>query len=94
MKQISIKAFNEVMNNKRKFKTQEINGHIGVTDYVQGNQGEYNEKFIFYKHPDFPEGVFLRETLTTDSYGENESITKVELVEGKEKTVTIFEPVN
>ena len=89
-----IKAFNEVMSNKKVHKTQEITGHIGVPENYEGSQGEYNEKFIFYKHKDFPEGVFLRETLQTDSYGDNESIVEVKFVEGKEKIVTIFEPVN
>lgn len=93
MKQVSINSFNAVMNDKRKFKTQEIQGHIGVPSDGEGNQGEYNEKFIFYKHPDFPEGVFLRETITTDSYGYNESITKIEFVEGREKIVTVYEPI-
>jgi len=89
-----IKAFNEVMSNKKAYKTNTERGHTGVPDDSEGNQGEYNEKFIFYKHKDFPEGVFLRETLQTDSYGDYESIVEVMFVEGKEKTITIFEPVN
>jgi hypothetical protein len=92
--QVSIKAFNEVMQNKRKYLTQQTQGHIGVPDDGEGNQGEYNEKFMFYKHPEFPEGVFLKETLESDSYGSNDSIVKVEFVVGKEKQITIFESVN
>jgi hypothetical protein len=93
MKTITINSFNEVMNNKNKYKTQTTFGHIGVPEDGEGNQGEYNEKFIFYKHPEFPEGIFLRETINSDSYGYNESIVKVEFVEGKEKTVTVYEPI-
>ena len=93
MKTVTIKSFNEVMNDKRKYKTQTTTGHTGVPDDWEGSQGEYNEKFIFYKHPEFPEGVFLRETTNTDSYGNNESVVKVEFVEGKEKTVTVYEPI-
>lgn len=94
MKQISISSFNDVMNNKSKYLVQKTNGHTGVPDDSDGEQGEYNEKFIFYKHPEFPEGVFLRETTETDSYGYDEHVTKIEFVEGREKTITIFEPVN
>jgi hypothetical protein len=89
-----IRAFNEVMGNKKAYITNTNRGHTGVPDDGEGNQGEYNETFIFYKHKDFPEGVFLRETINTDSYGDNESIVEVKFVEGKEKTITIFEPVN
>lgn len=94
MKQISISSFNDVMNNKSKYLVQKPNGHTGVPDGSDGEQREYNEKFIFYKHPAFPEGVFLRETIETDSYEYDEHVTKIEFVERREKTITIFEPVN
>jgi len=93
MKTVTIKSFNEVMSNKSSYKTQTTIGHTGVPDDGEGNQGEYNEKFIFYKHPEFPEGVFLRETIHTDSYGYNESIEEVQFVEGKEKMITVYEPI-
>ena len=89
-----IKGFNEVMSNKKAYITQRETGHIGVPDDGEGNHGEYNEKFIFYKHKDFPEGAFLRETIHTDSYGGNDSIVEIKFVSGHEKTITIFEPVN
>lgn len=94
MKLVPIHAFNEVMNNKKLYKTQEVTGYTGVPSNGEGNQGEYNEKFLFYKHPDFPEGIFLRETWITDSYGYNASIEKIEFVEGKEKLVTVFESIS
>ena len=61
--------------------------------YLQGNQGEYNETFKFYKHPGIPNGVFMRETYYTDSYGSNQNLVAVEFVKGKEKTITVFEPM-
>jgi len=93
MSQQLIKAFNEVMSNKKSYVSQKEMGHIGVPDDGEGNEGEYNERFVFYKHKDFPEGVFLRETLQTDSYGYDESIVEVKFVEGKEKVVIVFEPI-
>ena len=88
-----IKAFNEVMSNKKAYKVQETKGHQGLGSYGE-SQGEYNETFIFYKHQDFPENIFLKETIETDSYGSNEHTSNITFVEGKEKTITIFEPVN
>jgi len=93
MSQQLIKAFNEVMSNKKSYISQKEMGHIGVPDDGEGNEGEYNERFVFFKHKDFPEGVFLRETLQTDSYGYDESIVEVKIVEGKEKVVIVFEPI-
>jgi hypothetical protein len=89
-----IKAFNEVMSNKNAYITQEQSGHRGIPDNsYDGEQGEYNEKFIFYKHKDFPEGVFLRETYHTDSYGSGEFLEEIKFVTGKEKMVVVFEAV-
>lgn len=88
-----IKAFNEVMSKKSSYLAQTGTGHTGVPQDRDGYQGEYNETFIFYKHPDFPENLFLRETIHTDSYGEGASIVEVKFVEGKEKKITIFEPI-
>ena len=87
-----IKAFNDVMANRNAYKVQEIKGHQGLGSYGE-SQGEYNETFIFYKHKDFPENIFLRETIETDSYGDNEYTASITFVEGKEKTVTIYEPL-
>jgi len=73
---------------------QEVKGHIGVPEGGDdGNQGEYNEKIIYYKHPGLPEGVFMQEIYQTDSYGYDYSLTEVNFVKGKEKKVTVFEPI-
>jgi len=71
----------------------EKQGHIGVPEDQDGNQGEYNETFKFYKHPRLPEGVFMQETWQTDSYGYNEFIESIQFVKGREKKVTVFEPI-
>lgn len=84
----------ELLSNKHKYFISESKGHTGIgeNDY-DGNQGEYNETFKFYSHPGLPEGIFMRETYNTDSYGSNVSLIKVEFVKGKKKEVTVFEPI-
>lgn len=98
---INIKDFNEVMsslksnNTKKKYFVSESKGHIGIPDNCyDGEQGEYNERFEFFRHPDFPENIFMKITYITDSYGDNETKENIEFVEGKVKTVTVYEPIN
>lgn len=95
MKEVSIETLNDFLKNKNKYFVNEVRGHIGISDdNYDGVQGEYNEFFKFFKHPEFPEDIFLKETYQTDSYGENTYLTKYEFVKGKEKLVTVFEPIN
>jgi hypothetical protein len=90
---ILLSDLQDLLKNKSKYKVNTETGHIGVAQDGEGNQGEYNEKFIFYKHPGLPEGVFMKETHTTDSYGYDFTLQNVEFVKGKEKTITVFEPI-
>lgn len=85
----------DLLNNKSKYRHSEQTGHIGISraNDWEGSQGEYNERFVFYRHPELPEGYFLRETYQTDSYANNESIVQIEFVKGREKQVTVFEPI-
>ena len=99
MESISIKVLNELMSvsTKRKYKINQLPGHNGVdneSSSSQGYQGEYNETFEFYQHPEMPKNIFLKITMRTDSYGENDFIHEIQFVEGKEKTITIYEPIN
>lgn len=92
---ISLQTLNELFNNKSKYFKNHKKGHQGIgNNNSNGHQGEHNEYFKFYKHPELPEGVFMRETYNTDSYGDNDFIVKVEFVKGKEKQITVFEPLN
>lgn len=92
---IEVKVLQELFNNKHKYFLNNEKGHVGVPDnhWGGGVQSEYNETFKFYRHPDMSENLFMRETWITDSYGENDSIKKIEFVEGKEKVVKVFESV-
>ncbi len=54
-----------------------------------GSQGEYDEIQEVYDLN--YEGLFLKLTLTTDSYGNNETISSIQLVKPTTKTVTVYE---
>jgi len=93
--QVSIKVLNELLSEKTrsKYKVSSQQGHQGVPQNADGYQGEYNETFEFYQHPDMPSNIFLRLTKHTDSYGDNKSIVEYQFVEGKAKQVTVYEPI-
>ncbi len=88
-----LKDLQELFKNKKKYKTSEKQGHIGVPEDGEGNQGEYNEKWIFYKHPGLPEGVFMAETYHTDSYANEYYLVEMNFVKGVEKKITVYEPI-
>lgn len=90
---VTIKDLKDFFSNKRVYRINKALGHQGVGDDGDGRQGEYNESFIFYRHPNFPENVFFKETYQTDSYGDRDQLIKIELVEGREKTITVYEPI-
>ncbi len=91
---ILLKDLQDLLTNKHKYFMQESKGHTGIADdSYEGSQGEYNERLKFYKHPGLPEGIFMKETWVSDSYGNNDSIQSITFVKGKEKTVTVFEPI-
>lgn len=94
METISIKVLNELFSNKThsKYRISTGDGHQGIID-SDGRQGEYNERFEYLQHPDMPKNIFLQITYRSDSYGDNESIYEYKFVEGKAKTITIYEPI-
>ena len=67
--------------------------HEEVVNEVNGDyasQGENGESFKVYD-VGLPDGLFLKVTTITDSYGYNEAVGGVEFVKGKEKKVTVYE---
>jgi len=94
MESIKISVLQELFKNKSKYEINSVSGHRGIeADAYYGRQGEYNETFIYYRHPEFPENIFMKETYRTDSYGNGDMLQSVEFVKGKEKTITVFEPI-
>lgn len=91
---ISVDVLKELFNNKSKYKISEDKGHQGITSNDYGGvQAEYNERFVYYRHPQMPNNLFLRETYHTDSYGYNETINSIDFVEGREEITTVYKPI-
>lgn len=91
---ILLKDLQDLLKNKLKYKVNEVKGHTGIINNSDdGSQGEYNETFIYYKHFGLPEGIFMRETYQPDSYGSDDILTEVVFIKGKEKKITVFEPI-
>lgn len=57
-----------------------------------GEQGEEGVSFEVYK-TSF-DGMYVKLTIKTDSYGDNERITGIQFVKPTTKTVSVFEPVS
>jgi hypothetical protein len=86
---IKISTLNDFFTNKQKYFV-----NTSTTESYGSYEGSYDEYFKYYKHPDFPQNVFIRETIRTNSYKTDDFVYEMSLVEGKEKTITIFEPIN
>lgn len=90
---ILLSDLQDLLKNKNKYFQFEKTGLTPIPEDGEGNQGESNEIFKFYKHPGLPEGVFMRETYNSDSYGYNYALSSITFVKGVEKTIKIFEPI-
>ena len=83
----------DLFKNKSKYYETEIPGKTPIAAGACGILGKHNEKFRFYKHPGLPEGIFMKEIHLSDSYGGDFTLSSIEFVEGKEKTITVYEPI-
>lgn len=91
---ILLEDLQDLLKNKQNYKLQTEKGHQGISNFTyDGEQEEYNETLVFYKHPGLPDNVFMKETYRTDSYGNNDFLYSVEFIEGKAKTITVYEPI-
>lgn len=95
MESIKLDVLNELLQSetRKKYFLNKENGHFGVPRDGEGYQGEYNETFEYYKHPELPENVFLQITKHTDSYGCDPTIVEFKFVKGVAKQVTVYEPI-
>lgn len=57
----------------------------------EGDQGESGLSYEVCSTP--IEGLFVKLTINTDSYGDNEFVAGVEFVQPIQKTVTNYEPI-
>ena len=89
---IQISVLNDLFLNKHLYHINTIGGYQGIPESEdEGIQGEYNEYFKIYRHPDMPENLFMKETWHTDSYGYDEALQSVTFVKSGKKTITVYE---
>jgi len=74
-------------NRSKKLNTEVIHKVEG-----EGSQGDYGLTYEIYPCP-FDSKVFISLRITTDSYGDNESVTGITFVTLTTKTVTSYEPI-
>lgn len=91
------KHFNNQFNNLTSFRhtnsskmIERITEYEMNDSYGDGRQGETN---IYHEIYPWVDGMFIRLTINTDSYGSNEFINGVTFVKPIAKTVTSFEPL-
>lgn len=62
---------------------------------VNGENGEQGQEGLAYEFFDIglEDGVVLKMTITTDSYGDNETVSGIEFVKPIKKEVTVFETI-
>ena len=58
----------------------------------EGMQGDSSEIHEIYDMG-LKDGLFVKLVINTDSYGDNEYVDNVQFVQGKEKTITVYEYV-
>lgn len=67
--------------------------HTEVVNSINGGYSDQGEEGLSYEVYDIglEDGLFLKLTITIDSYGDSEKISGIEFVRGKEKTITVYE---
>ena len=82
---------NEVLKdlNALRWGSNKITQQVLKTIDPDGEQGESGLSYEVYKLTD---DLYIKLTIGTDSYGDNEHVTGVEFVQPKQKVVTEFEP--
>ena len=85
----SLKDLEELRYNKSKRIKKEIINEVAGDSSTQGEEGLAYE---FYEIG-LADNFILKMTITTDSYGEDESITGIEFVKPIKKQVTVFEAI-
>jgi hypothetical protein len=61
------------------------------SEYGEEGSGYSGERTIVFETPELP--VNVQVTFFTDSYGEDQGKKLVQFVTGKEKTITVYEPI-
>lgn len=87
------KQLNDKLKNLSTLRHSSKLVHKEVVNEVDGDYGSQGEQGLTYEVYDIglEAGMFVKLSITTDSYGDNESISGLEFVQGKEKKVTVYE---
>lgn len=80
---------NEIGNNYGRKHVASGTGHQGIPEYSEGKQGDYNESWKVYETSD--PNLFWKIIFRTNSYGYDDSIYSIQLVEKKIKEVQVYE---
>ena len=91
--ELNLSEINKILKDLDKLR----NGKAIQTDVVKEVNGEYSnqgEEGLSYEvYRTSIDGIFVRLKITTDSYGDNESISGVEFVKPEQKMVTVYEKI-
>lgn len=90
---MDFKQLNELLKDLRQIRKAQ---NLVTKDVIhqidgEGNQGDEGVSFEVYKLP--YDNMHVRLKITTDSYGDNESISGIEFVQPIEKTIKTFEAI-
>ena len=93
---INTKQINEILKELREIryntsKYKKVDTKVVKVIYDEGEQGEEGLSYEVYSTP--YEGIFVKLTIKTNSYGYDEFVDGVSFVEAKEKEVTVYERV-
>ena len=87
----SISDINKVLSNLQIYTLEKPNNliHEEVINTCSGDQGEEGETIRVFDV--FDGKFFLKLNIGTDSYGDNEFVRSISIVQGKTKKVTVYE---
>lgn len=91
--EIKLSKINEILSNldnlSRTYKL--LSNNTSSNYFEEKNMGEEGVKVDIYDvgHPE----IFLQVVTNSDSYGGNERVSSIQFVVGKDKTITVYEPL-
>lgn len=94
--EINYKQINEILSNLNSYsldkKFKKVQDQTPDNYHEEKNQGEEGQRTVVYDVK--LEGVYLKVTYVTDSYGDNETVGGIEFVKPQTKQVVVFETIN
>ena len=91
------KQLNELLGDLPSFRwknrTMKVMEQLEKSIGGEGEQGEEGISYEVYPNP-YEVGTFIKLTIATDSYGENEYIKGLQFVKPEIKSITDYKPIN